>query len=72
MGVINVGGPGVITIDGQAHTLNGKDGIYIGMGAKELAFRSLDKGNPAKFYLNSCPAHRTCPTVLIPHGQGPL
>ena len=66
MGVINVVGPGVITIDGQAYTLNGKDGIYIGMGAKELAFRSLDKGNPAKFYLNSCPAHRTCPTVLIP------
>ena len=33
---------------------------------KELVFKSVDKNNPAKFYINSCPAHRTCPTVHIP------
>ena len=36
------------------------------MGTKELVFKSVNKDNPAKFYINSCPAHRTCPTVHIP------
>ena len=46
--------------------MNSKDGIYVGMGTKELVFKSMDPANPAKFYINSCPAHRTCPTVHIP------
>ena len=66
LGAINIGGPGVLTVDGAEYQLNSRDGIYVGMGAKELVFRSVDKDNPAKFYVNSCPAHRACPTVLIP------
>ena len=66
MGVINVGGPGVITLDGVSYRLDSRDGIYMGMGTKEIVFSSEQKEQPAKFYLNSCPAHRTCPTVLIP------
>lgn len=66
LGAINIGGPGVLTVDGAEYQLNSRDGIYVGMGAKELVFRSLDKASPAKFYVNSSPAHRTCPTVLIP------
>ena len=66
LGAINIGGPGVMVLDGREYTVGSRDGIYVGMGTKELIFRSVDKANPAKFYVNSCPAHRTCPTVLIP------
>lgn len=65
MGVINIGGTGVITIDGKDYTVAYKEGMYIGMGAKEISFASVDAKNPAKFYLNSAPAHKSYPTVLI-------
>lgn len=65
MGVINVGGDGYITVDGKKYTVVSRDGMYIGMGSKEITFESMDASNPAKFYINSAPAHRTCPTVLI-------
>ena len=66
LGAINVGGDGVIVLDGVEYPMNNRDGLYVGMGTKELIFKSLDAANPAKFYINSCPAHRTCPTVHIP------
>ncbi|MGN0506828.1 MAG: 5-dehydro-4-deoxy-D-glucuronate isomerase [Lachnospiraceae bacterium] len=65
MGVINIGGTGIITIDGKDYTVAYKEGMYIGMGAKDISFASVDAKNPAKFYLNSAPAHKTYPTVLI-------
>ncbi|MBP3569310.1 MAG: 5-dehydro-4-deoxy-D-glucuronate isomerase [Lachnospiraceae bacterium] len=65
MGVINIGGAGVITIDGKDYNVAYKEGMYIGMGAKDISFASVDAANPAKFYLNSAPAHKSYPTVLI-------
>ncbi|MBQ0126277.1 MAG: 5-dehydro-4-deoxy-D-glucuronate isomerase [Clostridiales bacterium] len=65
MGVINIGGAGKVTLDGKEYVLAHKDGLYIGMGTKEISFSSVDKSNPAKFYINSCPAHKTYPTVHI-------
>jgi len=65
MGVINIGGKGIITIDGRTYEVGYKDGMYIGMGAKDITFKSVSASEPAKFYINSTPAHRTCPTVLI-------
>lgn len=65
MGVINIGGSGKIMVDGTEYKLGYKDGIYIGMGSKEIIFESDDESKPAKFYFNSTPAHKSYPTVLI-------
>ena len=65
MGVINIGGEGIITIDGRKYNVTFKEGMYIGMGAQDITFESIDGSNPAKFYINSAPAHKTYPTVLI-------
>ncbi|MBR6642443.1 MAG: 5-dehydro-4-deoxy-D-glucuronate isomerase [Lachnospiraceae bacterium] len=65
MGVINIGGAGVITIDGKDYEVAYKEAMYIGMGAKDISFASADAANPAKFYINSAPAHKSYPTVLI-------
>ncbi|WP_033542547.1 5-dehydro-4-deoxy-D-glucuronate isomerase [Planococcus sp. CAU13] len=65
MGVINIGGPGRITLDQEVYTLGTKDGIYIGRGTKDISFESEDAANPAKFYINSCPAHKKLPTVKV-------
>ena len=65
MGVINIGAPGTITIDGKKFNVGHKEAMYIGMGSKDIVFESDDKNNPAKFYINSAPAHMTYPTKLI-------
>lgn len=65
LGVINIGGPGVVTLDGQKYELETSDGLYVGMGTKEVSFESLDINKPAKFYMNSGTAHKTYPTVKI-------
>ncbi len=65
MGVINIGGDGIITVDGKKYEVAYKNAMYIGMGAKDIEFESVDASKPAKFYINSAPAHTTYPTVLI-------
>lgn len=65
MGIINIGGRGTVTVDGTLYSLEYKDGMYIGMGSKDIVFASDDESNPALFYFNSAPAHKTYPTVHI-------
>ena len=65
LGVINIGGAGKVTVDGTEYALQFTDGLYVGMGAKDVVFTSDDAQNPAKFYFTSSPAHKTYPTVKI-------
>ena len=65
LGIINIGAPGKVTLDGVEYSLGNKYGLYVGMGTKDVKFESDDEANPAKFYFNSAPAHTTYPTVFI-------
>lgn len=65
LGIINVGGPGLVKVDGETFGIGFKEALYIGKGRQELLFSSKDAAAPAKFYLNSTPAHHEYPTRLV-------
>ena len=65
IGIINVGGNGFVVVEGDTYELGFKDALYIGSENKEVIFKSADAKNPAKFYINSAPAHTTYPTVKV-------
>lgn len=65
LGIINVGGKGTVTVDGKAYVLDFKEAIYIGKGSEKVLFSSESPAQPARFYLNSTPAHKELPTRHI-------
>jgi 4-deoxy-L-threo-5-hexosulose-uronate ketol-isomerase len=65
MGIINVGGNGAIVVEGVSYELGFKDALYIGSGNVEVIFKSDDAKNPAKYYINSAPAHTSYPTKKV-------
>ncbi len=65
LGVLNIGGPGQVTVGNAAFDLGNLDGLYIGRGNEHITFRSADPAHPAEFYLLSYPAHAEYPTKLI-------
>jgi 4-deoxy-L-threo-5-hexosulose-uronate ketol-isomerase len=64
LGVLNLGGAGSISVNGQVFELGRLDGLYIGRGNEEISFASTDASRPAEFYLLSYPAHAVYPTQL--------
>lgn len=65
LGVINIGGAGQVRVDGVVYQLGYKEAIYIGRGVQEVLFASDESAHPAKFYINSAPAHRSFPTKRV-------
>jgi 4-deoxy-L-threo-5-hexosulose-uronate ketol-isomerase len=63
VGIVNVGGDGTVEVDGEKHRMENKDCLYIGAGARDVAFSS-DGPRPARFYLVSTAAHTAHPTRL--------
>lgn len=68
-GVINIGGAGSITVDGETFAMANKDSLYIAKESKDVEFQSNDAATPAKFYLVSYPAHRVTKTVHVPKSK---
>lgn len=65
MGVINVGGGGVITVDNTTYNTEKLDALYLGRGSQNVIFKSINPSEPALFFIYSVPAHKEFPTTLI-------
>lgn len=65
IGIINVGGKGKVTVDGEVFSLENKDCLYIGKGKQKIIFESDDVNQPALFYCNSALAAASYPAVHI-------
>ncbi|KGT96667.1 5-dehydro-4-deoxy-D-glucuronate isomerase, partial [Dickeya fangzhongdai] len=65
LGAINIGGAGVVSVDGERYEIGHEEAIYIGKGAQDIRFTSVDPARPARFYYNSAPAHTSYPTRKI-------
>lgn len=60
MGIVNIGGPGRVEAGGEGWDMAYGDVLYLGMGAGAVTF-----SGQGRFYITSCPAHRTLPNRLI-------
>jgi len=65
IGVINIGGSGKVTVDGEVFDVDNRDSLYIGRGSKDVEFGSDAEDNPAQYYILSYPAHSEYPTTLV-------
>jgi 4-deoxy-L-threo-5-hexosulose-uronate ketol-isomerase len=65
MGIINVGGKGMVVADGQTYELEYKEALYLGKETGNVVFESAGAKAPAKFYINSAPAHKKFPNKLV-------
>jgi 4-deoxy-L-threo-5-hexosulose-uronate ketol-isomerase len=65
LGVLNIGGAGVVRIEGKSYELNNLDVLYVGRGNAKVSFESKDTAAPAIFYLLSYPAHASYPVALV-------
>jgi 4-deoxy-L-threo-5-hexosulose-uronate ketol-isomerase len=65
LGIINVGSKGSVVVDGTEYSLDFQEALYIGKGTKQIIFKSDNSASPARFYLNSTPAHKELPTRRI-------
>src|SRR4051812_9963971 len=65
LGIVNVGGTGRVSVDGQSFELDNCDGLYVPMASAEVTFESATDSQPARFNLVSSPAHARYEAVKI-------
>ncbi|TQI69326.1 4-deoxy-L-threo-5-hexosulose-uronate ketol-isomerase [Gramella sp. Hel_I_59] len=63
LGIINVGGKGKVTVDGEVYEIGHREALYIGRGNKEVIFEATEE--QPYFYLNSTPAHTAYPVKKV-------
>ena len=69
LGLINIGGGARVVVDDQTFEIGPREALYVGQGARQLEFTSVDAALPAKLYFNSAPAHTSFPTRKVTQAQ---
>lgn len=64
LGIINTGGKGTVSVDGEKYVLDHKEALYVGRGVKEVIFYPDAQTRP-HYYFNSAPAHTGYPTRKV-------
>jgi 4-deoxy-L-threo-5-hexosulose-uronate ketol-isomerase len=70
LGIVNVGGAGTVTADGEVFELPNGACLYLGRGIRDVVFADADSESGAQFYLFSAPAHTAYPAALVRPGEG--
>jgi 4-deoxy-L-threo-5-hexosulose-uronate ketol-isomerase len=65
LGVLNIGGAGIVRVEGKSYEIENLDVLYVGRGNAAVSFESKDKAAPAIFYLLSYPAHTSYPVAVV-------
>jgi 4-deoxy-L-threo-5-hexosulose-uronate ketol-isomerase len=65
LGVLNTGGTGVVSVDGEKYEVGNLDVLYVGRGHRDVRFESKARNEAAVFYLLSYPAHAAHPVTLV-------
>ncbi|HWE86814.1 MAG TPA: 5-dehydro-4-deoxy-D-glucuronate isomerase [Terracidiphilus sp.] len=65
LGALNVGGAGIVHVNGTANELANLDLVYVGRGNPDVSFASKSASDPAAFYLLSYPAHAVHPVTVV-------
>lgn len=66
LGVINIGGAGTITVDGQCYEIGHRDALYVGKGAKKLSLPVLIPALRRSFITIAHPRIRRIPPKKSP------
>jgi 4-deoxy-L-threo-5-hexosulose-uronate ketol-isomerase len=61
LGLINIGGAARVTVDGHVFDVGPREALYVGQGARDVTFESVDAGRPARLWFNCAPAHTAYP-----------
>ncbi len=70
LGVINVGGKGKVTVDGEVYEIGHREALYVGKGTKEVIFEATEE--QPYFYINSAPAHKSYPTKKVTKAEAEI
>jgi 4-deoxy-L-threo-5-hexosulose-uronate ketol-isomerase len=65
LGILNIGGPGAVEVDGTPCELANLDALYVGRGNEQISFITRNRSTPAEFYLLSYPAHGSYPNAKV-------
>ncbi|MFC0245505.1 5-dehydro-4-deoxy-D-glucuronate isomerase [Falsochrobactrum ovis] len=60
MGIVNIGETGSVSANNETYILNHGDVLYLGAGTGPISLTGQ-----GRFYITSCPAHRSLPSKLI-------